>query len=212
MADEADVHLNPAWLQQLKDELGDMNRIDIEAKRNNPLETKLAEFGALEAVLDFLDQFEIESFPLLRLWTRMAGTLDRGEKRGGRGRRERSDDTWDLRAHALVAMDFLEKGGMPPEKAEEEIRLRFEEAGAPLAESALEHWHDDCTGRGPGAKTRQAVMKEYEPSAKQKLIMGKQAYWLAAGSVLRMLDFLIRLSPPSPKKKEPSPTPPEPAL
>jgi hypothetical protein len=43
--------------------------------------------------------------------------------------------------------------------------------------------------------------------------MGKQAYWLAAGSVLRMLDFLIRLSPPSPKKKKKlSAPPPEAAL
>jgi hypothetical protein len=217
MADEANVHLHPAWLQQLKDELEEMNRIDIEAKRNkSEREAKLAEFGALVAVLEFLDRLNIESFPLLRSWKRMGGTLDGGEKRRGRGRRERSDDTWDLRAHALVAMDFLEKGGMPPEEAEEEIRRRFKKAGAPLAESALEHWHDDCNGRGPGAKTFRAVRKEYEPSAMQKLMMDKQAHWSAAGRVLRMLDFLIRTDPSSPKKKrtkkKPSTPPTEAAL
>src|SRR5262249_4297851 len=109
------------------------------------------------------------------------------------GRPKTSDDTRELRAYALAAMDLLEKGGMPADKAEEEIRLRFKEAGVNLARSALRNWRNECGGfRKPGAKALRAVMEQYAPDASRKA--DKPAHWIAAGSVPRELDILIHLS------------------
>jgi hypothetical protein len=193
---EADVHFHPKMLQQLENELKIMNRIDIEARRNKSKhKMKLAEFGALQAVLELLDQLKIESFPLIRLWMSASDAITKPVKK--RGHPETSDDEKDLRVHALLAAEFLERGGMPADKAYEAIEARFSDAGRPLAKSALRNWRNDfCGEHASDAKVLKDVLKEYEPDAVVRLMSNdiKAAYWRAAGYLLSELDFLIRVS------------------
>jgi hypothetical protein len=170
-----------------------MNQVDAEARRGNKTEQKVAEFRAFTAVLDFLDQLKIESFPLIRVWRSMADALNAPAR--GRGHPKISDDTKDLRAHALAAAKLLARGGMPPIEADQEIETRFKEAGIELPPSTLRNWRDDFRGNTTEAKRLRALLKEHEPSAAHKLALGdKPAHWMAAGGVLRELDFLLRLT------------------
>jgi hypothetical protein len=170
-----------------------MNQIDLMARRNkSERDVKTAELFALESVLGFLDQLNIESYPLLRLMGSMTDALSHQHTR--EGRRNVADGQKELRAYALAAVELLEKGGMPRGKAEREIERRFEEAGHELAASTLRHWCEDFAGETDDAKRLQAILKAYTPGAIPGPFLGeKPAHWQAAGVVLRELDLILRL-------------------
>ena len=103
---------HPAMLEKLSAELEEMNQIDIMARRDkSKRNAKLAEVFALEAVLGFLDQLNIESYPLLRLMGAMAAALSHPHTR--KGRPKSPDGQKELRGYALAALELLVKGGMP---------------------------------------------------------------------------------------------------
>jgi hypothetical protein len=188
---KAEVHFHPAMLEKLRAKLEEMNETDILAKREKHRQlAKYAESLSLEAVLAFLDQLNIESYPLLRLWDCIA-TEARGRRRVGQP--SKSEHKIEARAYALLAAEMLVTGGMPADKADEEIVTRFAEAGIELAPSTLRHWRDDFRGKTDGAKRLRALRKEYGPRGLDGLMHNAKAHWKAAGIVLRELDVLVRL-------------------
>jgi len=206
---EAEVHFHPEMLRQLKDALEESSKLSDAARSIKfELADKVATSHALDAVLAFLDQLGIESYPLLRLWGAVDKAIEggsdpltepirvKGRKRGKKGEHKATDQTKEIEITAALAMELICKAGGHIDEAQKEVRERMASSGYPVAKTTVKNWREKkFIGASERAEEFHELLKRHEPSGAHGLmgVGNAEAYRLAANRVLRELDLQCRL-------------------